>query len=171
MKKHSSTTRITRLAVLSALGVAVLFLSSLLPSARLALTAIAGIFTAIALIMYGLWWSIAVYAVTAVLSLLILPTKGCAIFYAAFLGLYPIAKALFEKHIPKVTICWIVKAAFFSLVFWVWWFIPAAVGVPVGLLSHWYVLWPLGIIVFAVYDICFSFLIKIYIERISGYFS
>ena len=136
MKKNASTKRVTRLAVLSALGVAVLFLSSVLPSARLALTAIAGIFTAVALIMYGLWWSVAVYAVTAVLSLLILPIKGCAIFYAAFFGLYPIAKALFEKYIPKATICWIVKAVFFSFIFWIWWFIPAAVGVPSGLLSH-----------------------------------
>ncbi len=164
------TKRLTRLAALAAIGVAFLFLGSVLPSARLAVTALAGFFAAAALLMYGFGWALGVYAITAALSLLLLPAKLCAILYAGFFGLYPLLKALLESRIKAQPPCWAAKLVVYTLAFAVWWLITAGIGLPEGLLSRWYVLWPLGAAAFAVYDICFSFLIKLYIQRISGYF-
>ena len=165
-----NTKRLTRLAALAAIGVAFLFLGSVLPSARLAVTALTGFFAAAALLMYGFGWALGVYAITAALSLLLLPAKLCAILYTAFFGLYPLLKAFLESRIKPQLPCWAAKLGVYTLAFAVWWLITAGIGLPEGLLSHWYVLWPLGAAAFAVYDICFSFLIKLYIQRISGYF-
>ncbi len=164
------TKRLARLAVLAALGVAFLFLGSTLPSARLAVSALAGFFAAAALMMYGFGWAAGVYAVTAALALLILPAKLCAILYAGFFGLYPLVKSFLESHLRAQPLCWAAKLGVYTLAFFVWWLVTAGVGMPEGLLSRWYVLWPLGAAAFAVYDVCFSFLIKLYIQRISGYF-
>lgn len=165
-----STKRLSRLALLTALGTAFLFLGSVLPSAQLAVTALAGFFAAAALMMYGFGWAIGVYVITAALALLVLPAKECAILYAAFFGLYPLLKAFLESRIHAQTPCWGAKLLVYTVAFFAWWLLAAGIGLPEGILSHWYVLWPLGAAAFAAYDICFSFLVKLYLERISGYF-
>lgn len=167
---NQNTKRLARLALLAALGVAFLFLGAVLPSTRLAICALAGFFAAAALMMYGFGWAFGVYAVTAALAVLILPSKICAILYAAFFGYYPLVKALLEKHIRDQKHGWAAKLAVYTLVFFAAWFLSRGLVWPDGVLSHWYVLWPLGAVAFAAYDVCFSFLVKLYIERISGYF-
>lgn len=159
-----------RLALLAALGVAFLFLGAVLPSARLAISALAGFFAAAALMMYGYGRAFGVYAVTAALALLVLPSKLCAILYAGFFGLYPLVKAFLESRIAAQKPCWAAKLAVYTLAFFAWWLFGSAIATLSETALRWYILWPLGAVAFAAYDVCFSFLVKLYIQRISGYF-
>lgn len=160
--------RISRLALLVALGIAFLYLGSILPSAKLAVTAIAGFLTAVTLMMYRPLWAAAVYAVTAALALLLIPDKGCAVYYTAFFGFYPILKSFFEKlHKPRLG--WILKLCVYALAFAAWWLLAKGLFLGDALTLGWYLLAPLGAVAFVVYDLCLSFLINFYIERISGY--
>lgn len=165
-----SAKKVARLAVLTALGTAFLFLGSAIPTARLGVCALAGIFAAAGLMMYGYGWAFAVYAATAALALVLVPDKLCALLYAAFFGFYPLVKALAESRLHRVGVCWAAKLGVYTAVFLLWWLVAAGALMPEGLFSRWYVLWPLGGAAFAVYDICFSFFVSFYQQRISGYF-
>jgi len=160
--------RIARLALLTALGVVLLYFAALLPSAKLATTAIAGFLTAAALMMYGYGWSAGVYAVTSLLAFLLLPAKECAIYYAAFFGYYPIAKSLFERC-KRRYLSWTFKGLLYTAVFIAWWFFAASVLMAQETSIGWYLAWPAGAAFFIVYDICLSKMIHFYIKRISGY--
>jgi hypothetical protein len=165
---NGKTKRIARLALLTALGVVLLYFAALLPSARLATTAIAGFLTAAALMMYGYGWGIGVYAMTSMLAFLILPAKGCAIYYAAFFGYYPIAKSLFERCKNR-SLSWTFKGLLYTAAFIAWWFLVASVLTVTKISVGWYLAWPVGAAFFIVYDICLSKMIYFYIKRISGY--
>lgn len=163
-----NTKRLSRLSLLIALGVAFLYLGSLLPSAKIAVIAIAGFLSAVALMMYSPLWASAVYVLTAALSLLLLPDKGCAVYYSAFFGFYPILKSFYEK-LRKPRLSWVWKLSTYALAFVAWWLLAKGIFLGDALTLHWYLLAPLGAVAFVVYDICLSFLINFYIERISGY--
>lgn len=165
---NESTKRLARLSLLTALGVGFLYLGSILPSAQLAVIALAGFVSAVALMMYSAPWAAAVYAVTAALALLILPEKGCAILFTAFFGYYPILKSYFERFTDR-RIGWLTKLALYTAAFFVLWLVGTELFLGSAELLPWYILWPLGGVAFVVYDVCLTFLITFYIEKISGY--
>ena len=80
---------ITVCAMLSALGVVVLYLGSFIEVLDASMSVIASLMTVIVVIEFGRSASWSIYAVTAVLSLLLLPNKSPAVMYAAFFGFYP----------------------------------------------------------------------------------
>ncbi len=164
------TKKLSRLALLTALGVAFLYIGSLLPTAKVSVIAVAGFLTAVALMLYSPWWAAAVYGATAALSLLLLPNKDCALYYSAFFGFYPILKSFIEK-LRKPRLAWVLKLAVYAIAFVVWWLLAKGLFLGDALTLRWYLLPPLGAAVFVVYDLCMSFLINFYIERISGYIS
>lgn len=163
-----NTKRLSRLALLAALGVGLLAVGSVLPTAQLTLLAVAGFLSAVAVMMYSPLWATSVYVVVAALSLLLLPEKSCAVYYTAFFGYYPILKSFFEK-IRDRRLSWLAKLGAFTAVFLVWCFLGAGLFLGNAVTLRWYALWPLGAAAFAVYDICLSFLITFYIQKISGY--
>lgn len=163
-----TTKRISRLSLLAALGVGILYIGSLLPTAQLTVLAVSGFLGAVAVMMYSPLWAFAVYAVTAALALLILPEKGCAVYYAAFFGYYPILKSFLEK-IRDRRLSWLSKLGVYTAVFLLWCFVGAGLFLGDAVTLRWYLLWPLGALAFVVYDICMSFLITFYIQKISGY--
>lgn len=165
---NENTKRLSRLALLSALGVGFLYLGSLLPTLQLVVLAVAGFLSAVAVMMYSPLWAGAVYAVTAVLALLILPEKSYALYYAAFFGYYPILKSFFEK-IRDRKLSWLSKLGAYTAAFLLWFFLGAGLFLGEAVILRWYILWPLGAVAFIIYDICLSFLITFYIEKISGY--
>ena len=162
------TKKLARLALLTALGIALLYLASLLPAGKASLVAVAGFLSAAALMLYSPLWAFAVYGMTALLALLLLPNKDCAFYYLAFFGLYPILKSYMERlHRPLLS--WCLKMLVYAAAFVAWWLLAKGLFLGDALTFRWYLLAPLGAAAFAVYDICLSFLITIYIERISGY--
>lgn len=163
-----NTKRLSRLSLLTALGVGILYIGSVIPTAQLTILAVAGFLSAVAVMMYSPLWAAAVYATTAVLALLLLPEKNFSIYYAAFFGYYPILKSFLEKiRNPKFS--WLAKLGAYTAVFLLWWFLGAGLFLGEAVTLRWYLLWPLGAVAFVIYDICMSFLITFYIQKISGY--
>ena len=97
----------------AALGVILLYLGSIVEVVDISMAVIASLFCVLAVIEYGKGAPWMVFLVTAVLSLLLLPNKSPAVYYAFFFGFYPILKAYFER-LDKVR-AWIFKEITFNV--------------------------------------------------------
>ena len=153
--------------MLAALQLVLLYLGTVTPSWKLALTAMAGIINAAVLIECGVSSSILSFVAVSALSAVILPQKSLAFMYIVFLGYYPLLKSAAE-HIPNRAAEWAVKLAVFNLACVICWaalrlgFVTDISLPDVALVLVW-----LGLnVVFAVYDIGLARLIGLYIERI-----
>ena len=164
-----STKRLARLAILTALGTALLLLGSVLPAGRLALVAVSSLPVCVTLMMYGAKWALAVFLLTALLGALLFPGAG-VIMFAAFFGYYPIAKSLFER-IHSRAAGWACKFALYSAAFVVYWLLARVLFTFTGGELSWYILYPLGAAVFFLYDVAYSSLIRFYLMKIARYFS
>jgi hypothetical protein len=163
----SSTKKLTRSALLAALGLVLMYLAAVIPTAKLAFVAVAGLLTAAVLINCGTPYSLGVFLVTAVLSLIILPMKSVAVLYACFFGYYPIAKSWME-HVRNLAVSWVLKLLLFNLVFVALWLFAAELLAEALTLPHmWVVAQLIGNAAFILYDICVSRLILFYITKIS----
>ena len=113
MKK---TKKITLSAILSALGVAFMYLGAFIQVLDLSVVAIASVLVVFARIEIGTPYDWAVYLVTGTLSLLFLTNLNPLIpaLYFLFAGMYPILKAYFER-LPR-TFSYLVKGVYFAVV-------------------------------------------------------
>lgn len=160
-----STKRLTMCAMLGALGVVMLYLGALIEVIDISMAVIASLLCVIAVIEYGGSAPWMIYGVTAILSVLLLPNKTPALFYALFFGFYPILKEKYEKK--TMVVAWILKFITFNISL-------AVMGVAVvylvlgtnsALLNPIYI----GIVVllaeavFVLYDIALTRLISFYI--------
>lgn len=165
----SGAKRVARMALLTALGAALLLIAGLLPAGRIGVLLIASLPVCAALMMYGPGWAAGVFAVTAALGFLMGASAGIAPAYAAFFGYYPIAKSLIERVHGRWQ-PWGLKLTLYSIVF------AAAYKLLKGLflagsaaLLPWYVLFLIGAAAFLVYDWCYSLVIRFYLEKIARY--
>jgi len=99
--------------MLSALGVVLLYVGSLLEVLDISMAVIASLLCIIAVIEYGGSAPWMIFGVTAILSALLLPNRTPAFFYASFFGFYPILKEKLEK-LPRV-VCWVLKEIIFNV--------------------------------------------------------
>lgn len=109
----SKVRALTMSAVFSALGVVILSLGSLFEVFDLTFTAVASLLIALAVIELGSYWPFLIYAVTGVLSALLLPNKFPAVVYLLFAGYYPIFKELFERQ-HNIVVRWLLKFSLFN---------------------------------------------------------
>lgn len=84
-------------ALSAALGVAVLYFGSLMPTARLALLCVSSLGAVLMALRFDRRWALGVYIATAVLAFLLLPDKGVALAYALLPGWYPLVKLRVER--------------------------------------------------------------------------
>lgn len=108
--------KIKRLAVcgiLSAIGIVFLMIGVITDVLDLSMLMLASFCIVFAVIEIGTSWAWLVYGVTAVLSLLLLPSKLLAVLYLMS-GMYPIGKAAFEKLHP--VLAWILKFSMFNTI-------------------------------------------------------
>ena len=159
---------LTRCAVFTATGAAILYISAFFPTLSLTFAAIAGLFAAAAVIHDGLGAGFAVYAATAALSAVLAPDKGNVILYAVILGLYPVLKSLAERP-HWAYLRWGAKLVFFNFVFagvWILGWELVFDGLP-----DWPAMWLIAAVaanaVFVVYDIGLGRLISYYTYRIA----
>ena len=111
--KKSSIKQLTICAMLTALGVIFLGIGALLEVLDISMAVIASFCVIIAEIEYGKGAPWAIYGVTSVLSLILLPIKTPAAFYAIFFGFYPILKEKIERR-PRL-LQWVIKEAIFNV--------------------------------------------------------
>ena len=101
------TKKMTVSAMLSALGVALLFISGLIETLDLSMAALASFFCIFAVIEIGGAYPWLIFAVTGALSFIIMPQNTGGWFYILFFGYYPILKEKIEKL--KIPIAWAIK--------------------------------------------------------------
>ncbi len=172
MNRKESVMRTRKLAVsamLSALGVVILYLGSVINVLDLTMVAIASLFVFFAVIELGTPFQYLIYAVTALLSMFLLPDKFAALTYLLFGGIYPVFKAMFERL--HYVISWILKFSFFNTVLsvivavsvYIMHIEDSEVGFTVGL-------YVLGNVTFLLYDIATTQLITLYLVKLRQRF-
>ena len=109
------TRRVAICAILSAMGVVILYLGALIDVLDLSVAVIASLLCVFAVIEMGGAWPWLIYAVVSVLSLVLLPQKSPAVVFALYAGYYPILKAYLER-LPRVLSA-VLKIAAFNLAF------------------------------------------------------
>ena len=168
--QRNKTKQLTFCAMFSALGVILLYLGSIIEVVDVSMAVIASLFCVLAVIEYGKGAPWMVFFVTAVLSLLLLPNKSPAVYYAFFFGFYPILKAYFER-LDKVR-SWIFKEIVFNvclavIVVLIKLFFMPSVSIP-------FMLYAIAIVlcegVFVLYDIALTRLITFYLFRLRHRF-
>lgn len=110
MKK---TKKIAIAAILAAFGVVILYLGALIEVLDLSVALLASFLILFCMVELGKSASLAVYLITALLSLLLLPNKSPALLYAAIFGYMPITKFLFEKTYRWLS--WLLKLLLFNI--------------------------------------------------------
>ena len=152
-------------AVCAALAVGIAFISTVIPSVKISMAAVAGLCCAAALIELGRLYSVLSFVVSAALMWLLLPVKSTAVMFTAFFGWYPILKSLAEQMKSRA-VEWAVKFAAFNIAAVALYLLGEAVtGVSVE--APWWGLLIGANLVFFAYDYCMTKLITLYITRIS----
>lgn len=166
-RKSSFDKRVVVCGVFVALSVIILYLGRLLGDLDLTMSAMASLFVIIIVIEMGYRYAWLSYIATSILSLLLLPFPPTAgLFYACFMGFYPIAKSHIERMKTALS-RWIVKlivgnAAIALMFLLLSLFVPEEFETG-GLMIATYVL---AIIAFVVYDIALTKLITLYFRMI-----
>lgn len=97
MKKKNGSARTALAGMLAALSVVVLFIGAVTGVMDLTGICVASAFTAIAVVELGGAYPWLIWAVTTVISFILLPDKSVAATYALFGGVYPMLKLYFER--------------------------------------------------------------------------
>ena len=178
----NKTKKMTVSALLAAMSVAMMFLGSLIETLDLSMAALASFFCIFAVIELGTAYSWMIFAVTGILTVILMPQSMVGWFYILFFGYYPILKEKIEKL--KAPVAWLIKIiilnislvisiVFASLVFYGGnmfdtfvmmfgaedWGIYAAIGI-----------YALVNVVFVVYDVALTRLISVYLFRLRHRF-
>lgn len=170
------TKRLTVSAILAALSIVLIYTASVTPSLRLALTAAAGLIPSVIVINSGIKRGFLFYGAVSMLALLISPSKDIAIAYFLVFGHYPMFKSLIER-LNRLWLEWLVKILFFNAVAIACYFTvyivvgpdvihglaPALEGMALPLIFL------ILNVVFVIYDLGFSKLIRFYRERIEKF--
>ncbi len=172
MTGKDTTKRLTVCAMLSALGVVLLLLGSIINVIDISMAVIASLLCVFAVIEYGKSAPWLVFAVTSILSLLLLPAKAPAVMYLLFFGYYPIIKEKIEKK-PRA-VAWLLKELTFNLALLLLLVLSHLVLFPGGELStmllYYAVLAVMAEVAFPLYDIALTRLISLYLVRIRPRF-
>ena len=99
--------------MLSALGVILLYLGAFVDVLDISMAVFASFVCVIAVVEYGGSAPWLIYCAVSVLSLILLPNKTPAFFFALFFGFYPILKEKIEKL--NFLIAWVIKEIIFNL--------------------------------------------------------
>lgn len=155
--------------VLAAGSLAVLWLACVAPSGRLGLTAAAGLFPVAGVLTAGRTAGYLCWAAGGILGLILLPDKGVALMYLAFLGLYPVVKSRIES-LRRLGVEWILKLAFFNVMLTLFWFVFRSMFLPQPpqwLGDNSLLLYGAGNLVFVAYDVGLSRLIALFRARLG----
>lgn len=166
MNTKNKTFRLALCAILSALGVALIYFGSLTDILDMSAAVIASVGCIFAALEFGGAYPWLIYAVTGVLSLILVPNPMSALMYILFFGFYPILKLKLERRSRLV--CWILKEVAFNIslaaLFLLWEFVFVAEAES-GLVWN-IVFIVLAEITFPVYDVALSKISLMYFAKI-----
>ncbi len=109
-------------SVLTALTIVCLYGSTLLPTGKIALLALTSLCVLVTQAECGTRYSLIQYVASALIGLLLVPTKFQIILFIVFIGYYPIVKSYIER-LNKLWLEWVVKIFYFNAMLIVLYFI------------------------------------------------
>lgn len=157
--------------IISALGVVIMMITAIIPTATYATPALASMLVAVIVIEINIKWALASYVVVSVLSLLLVPDKEAVAFYILFFGYYPVLKQIIESKIKPMLLQWILKTLTFSLsAVLVYYIAIYLLGIPTDEFVVFGMNIPLifllvGIFVFVMFDYAMSGVIVTYVNK------
>lgn len=167
MKK---TVNVAFCGIITALSAVLMMLTGIFTFSTYALPAIAGLFTALAVIEISNKWGWLVYAATSLLSVILPNDKEAVLLYILFFGFYPILKSHLEK-IKSRALEYMVKFLIFNAcVIAATWLATVVLGIPLDMIDgigKWTIplLLALGNITFLLYDFALTGVISQYLRR------
>ncbi len=164
MKPQEKTRRLAFCALLSALGVVILYLGAVIEMLDLTVAAIAPLLVMLVIVEVGGYWKWLVYLVTGLLALLLLPQKTGAVIYLLCTGFYPIAKQRIEAKLPR----WLgilAKLALFNLSALLIFLLIKAFAIQVDIGMAWYFALALLEVTFLLYDIVLTRVLTAYLFK------
>ena len=164
-RRIKGTRALTVSAVLCALGVILLALGSLLQVLDITMAALASFLVIFAVIELGGKYPFLIFAVTALLSMLLVPYKTAPLMYLCFAGYYPLLKAVLEGHLSSVW-AWVLKLLAFNAALALTLFLAIKLFAAFTVPAVWYYyLLPICTVVFVIYDIALTRVITAYVQR------
>jgi len=165
-RKTSFDKKIVVAGVLAALSVIILYLGCAIEVLDLTMSAIVSLLVVVIVIEMGYKYAWMTYIATSILSIILLPQKSPAIFYACFMGFYPIIKSYYER-IGSSLLRWVVKLITGNTAIGLM-FLFMSLFVPEEFEGGWILAatYVLAIVAFITYDIALSKLITLYFVRI-----
>lgn len=152
-------------AVFTALSTAFMYIASVFPTGQLGFLGLASLAGIAAVVEYGIAGGMFVYIGSAILGLLIVPSKALVGLYAAFFGPYPVVKALAEKRGRVIE--WSLKIILFNIALSLAEFVLKMTIFDIsGIKYGTALLYVLGNAVFVVFDIAVSRAIGAYMAKI-----
>lgn len=155
--------------VLAALAVVILLLGSLIELLDLSAAAMASLVIMVAVIDLGIGYAAGVYAVAAVLSVLLFP-KTATIVFAAFVGYYPIVKVYLDRIKPRLLQYTVKLVLFNAFLFGILWLVEQLLGAGNDWSALGIPLYVLGNLTFLVFDLAIARLSLFYIHKIKRRF-
>lgn len=162
--------------VVTALVIVLMMCTGLMPMATYALPGLAGVLLIFVVVEMNKQWAFLVYAVSGLLSLLIVPDREAVMLFILFFGYYPVLKAVFES-IRKRWISWLLKLLVFNVAMIVGFFVSIYVLMlpmeefMIGQMFLPGLLLLMGNAVFLLYDYAVSGVVLLYFQRFHGLFS
>ena len=168
MKKKFDSKSFALSAVMAALMVVLVYLSSLFPVMSLSIVAIAGVLSAILVSECGVSYACLAYISASALMLITAPDKSNAVLFVLLFGIYPIIAVILERVKHKMFTCvlkllvanvlFFITLMFFRLLMFV------EIGDKAGI--FWFV-WIVYNVIFVMYDVCLKKLVIFYRIRIG----
>ncbi len=168
MKKKFDSKAFALSAVMAALMVILVYLSSLFPVMSLSIVAITGVLSAILVSECGVLYACLAYVTASILMLLIVPDKANAVLFSILFGIYPIISSFLER-VKHKWFTWLLKFFAANALFFITYlifkmFMLVEAGERIGVLGF---IWIVYNVIFVMYDICLKKLIVFYKIRIG----
>lgn len=172
-----STKKLTFCGILAGFALLLLCMTGLFPFAEYSLPALAGLLLVSVVIECGAASAWVCFLATALLGLILCPSKEAAWLFVLFFGYYPILKSPLERCRSRIAE-WVLKFLCFNLAFGGCYALLIAVFRMEALLEDfsmltggWLYLFPLLCnLMFLLYDIALTRMIGLYLARIHGKF-
>ena len=140
-------------------------LGALLQVLDITMAALASFLVIFAVIELGGKYPFLIYAVTALLSMLLVPYKTAPLMYLCFAGYYPLLKAVLEGRMLKIW-AWVLKLLTFNVALALTVFLAVKIFAAFVVPAVWYYfLLPVCSVVFVIYDIALTRVITAYLTR------
>lgn len=165
-RKPAFDKRIVVCGVLVALSVIILYLGCAIEVLDLTMSAIVSLLVVVIVIEMGYNYAWLAYIATSILSIILLPQKTPAIFYACFMGFYPIIKSYVER-INSAIVRWLIKLAVGNAAT-ILMLLLISIFVPEDFEGGWMLIatYALSMVAFVMYDIALTKLITMYFRMI-----